>query len=209
MGRSIRAAVLGLLASCLSLGCGPGGGDGSSAESRPGLLSAAFASPGDGAAGSNETVVYYKYVDESGSIRFVQKLEEVPKPKREGSRIEWKQEPRRSASSSGSGESRLERLRRNITARLVSDEPAARTSGRGPQAEVVVYTTSWCGWCRKALAHLDRNGIAYDNRDIERDRQANDELRRKTGSTGVPVLDIDGELVIGFDPSRIDQLLGL
>ena len=38
---------------------------------------------------------------------------------------------------------------------------------------------------------VNRNGIAYDNRDIEQDREANEELRRKTGSTGVPVLEID------------------
>jgi glutaredoxin-like YruB-family protein len=75
--------------------------------------------------------------------------------------------------------------------------------------EVVLYTTSWCGWCRKTIAHLDKHGIQYENLDIERDRRAYADLKRKTGSSGVPVIEIDGELVIGFDRNRIDELLGL
>jgi glutaredoxin-like YruB-family protein len=72
---------------------------------------------------------------------------------------------------------------------------------------VVVYTTSWCGWCRKTLAHLDGRGISYENRDIEADPGAADDLRRKTGRTAVPVIEIDGTLIQGFDAARIDALL--
>ena len=69
-------------------------------------------------------------------------------------------------------------------------------------------TTTWCGWCRKTIAHLDQNGIRYDNRDIERDRAAYADLKRKTGSTAVPVIEIDGEIVRGFDRDRIEVLPG-
>jgi glutaredoxin-like YruB-family protein len=72
---------------------------------------------------------------------------------------------------------------------------------------VIVYTTSWCGWCRKTLAFLDQNGIDYENRDIEADDAWRDELEEKTGGTSIPVVEIDGEIIRGYDPSRMRQLL--
>jgi glutaredoxin-like YruB-family protein len=161
------------------------------------------------AASEGEKVVYYKYVDESGSVRFVERREEVPTSQRDGARIEWKAEPRKEAATKATA-SRWESVSRALTSRLgTPDESGPSAVQRRGDPEVVLYTTAWCGWCRKTIAHLDQNGVRYDNRDIERDRQAYADLKRKTGSTGVPVIEIDGELVIGFDRNRIDELLGL
>ncbi len=80
-------------------------------------------------------------------------------------------------------------------------------SERSDAPQVVVYTTPWCGWCRKTLAHLDDKGIRYLNKDIEADDAYRQELRGKTGSTAVPVIEIGDELVRGFDVARIDHLL--
>jgi glutaredoxin len=87
------------------------------------------------------------------------------------------------------------------------EAPPQTASEPTSEPPVVVYTTAWCGWCRKTLAHLDRRGVDYWNRDIEQDREAASELRRKTGSTAIPVVDVEGELVRGYDQRRLDELI--
>ena len=72
---------------------------------------------------------------------------------------------------------------------------------------MVVYTAPWCGWCRRTLAHLDARNVTYVNKDIEASPANRDELIRKTGRTSIPVVDIEGELIRGHDPARIDALL--
>lgn len=83
-----------------------------------------------------------------------------------------------------------------------------------PEVSVILYSAEWCGFCKKAGAYLRQRGVAFEERDIERDRAAAAELDRKLSraqkrGAGIPVLDIGGKLVIGFDRARIDQLLGL
>jgi glutaredoxin len=82
--------------------------------------------------------------------------------------------------------------------------PAARARGA---YGVVVYTTSWCGWCRKTIAWLDAHGVDYENRDIEKNPRWRAELIEKAGGDSIPVVEIDGELIHGFDPGRMSDLL--
>jgi glutaredoxin-like YruB-family protein len=76
---------------------------------------------------------------------------------------------------------------------------------------ITVYSTTWCGFCRSLKQYLDQKGIAYTAKDIEADESAYNELMEKLGGVdkfqGVPVTDIDGELVTGFDRPKIDALL--
>jgi glutaredoxin len=81
-----------------------------------------------------------------------------------------------------------------------------------PEVKVVLYVTPWCGYCKKAAAHLRAKGVLFEERDLERDAGAAGELAwklRRAGVSdgGVPVLDIGGALVIGFEQKRIDELL--
>jgi glutaredoxin len=140
-----------------------------------------------------EPASFYRYTDETGTVRFVSSLAEVPKALRS------------SAQPVGS------RVNRGP-----SSEPPQRTArvqvpiGALPanlEREVVVYTTSWCGWCRKTLAFLDKQGVAYENRDIEDVEEFRDELIEKTGATTIPVVEIDGEIIRGYDPKRMAELL--
>ena len=80
------------------------------------------------------------------------------------------------------------------------------------EADVIVYKTDWCGVCKQLTAYLDRKGVKYVAKDIEKDSAAAGELRSKaekknlkTGS--VPVIDVRGELMVGFDRNRLEQLL--
>lgn len=89
--------------------------------------------------------------------------------------------------------------------------PAARAPAN--PTPVVLYSTSWCGACRAARAWLREQGVPFVERDIERDPAASAELMRKAQAqgispSGVPVLDVKGTLVEGFDPDRITALLG-
>jgi glutaredoxin len=79
-------------------------------------------------------------------------------------------------------------------------------------ARVLLYTAPWCGFCKKAAAHLRSKGVTFEERDIDSDRSAAVELSRKLRQAGlsgggIPVLDIAGTIVIGFNRERIDRLL--
>ncbi len=78
--------------------------------------------------------------------------------------------------------------------------------------EVIVYKTAWCGVCKKVQSYLDRKGVKYVAKDIEKDRAAAAELQAKAAKAGVktgsvPVIDVGGELMVGFDRGRLEKLL--
>ncbi|MDD5409750.1 MAG: glutaredoxin family protein [Candidatus Omnitrophica bacterium] len=74
---------------------------------------------------------------------------------------------------------------------------------------VKVYSTPTCPWCIRAKQFLQENNIDFQNIDVSGNQQAVDELMQKSGQMGVPVLDIDGEIIVGFDKERIKQALGV
>jgi len=92
---------------------------------------------------------------------------------------------------------------------------AAATGTAGATAVaggVVIYTAPWCGFCKKAKAYLRQKGISYVERDVEASAAAAREMEAKLRTAGaagggVPVIDIGGTLVMGFDRPRIDELL--
>ncbi len=75
--------------------------------------------------------------------------------------------------------------------------------------KVIIYSTTWCAFCRTEEQYLERLGVSYTKKDIEVDKAAYEELMQKNGGAfqGVPVTDIAGELVLGFDRAKIDTLL--
>ena len=72
---------------------------------------------------------------------------------------------------------------------------------------VVVYTTPTCGFCHQVKAYLNQRGVPFAEYDVSRDRQAAAEMVRLSGQRGVPVVLIDGQVVVGFNQALIDQLL--
>ena len=80
------------------------------------------------------------------------------------------------------------------------------------EAPVIVYKTSWCGVCKQVEAYLQKKGVEYIAKDIETDRAAAAELQAKAKQAGVPtgsvpMIDVGGELLRGFDRKRLDKLL--
>ncbi len=76
-------------------------------------------------------------------------------------------------------------------------------------AKVMVYSTQTCPWCTRVKDYLNSKNVVFEHIDVSEDREKADEMVRKSGQQGVPVLDIDGEIIVGFDQAKIDKLLGL
>jgi glutaredoxin-like YruB-family protein len=76
-------------------------------------------------------------------------------------------------------------------------------------SNVIIYSTPWCAFCKTEKQYLDHLGIAFEVKDIEEDATAFEELSKKTDgrTSGVPVTDIGGELIYGFDRKKIDETL--
>jgi len=74
---------------------------------------------------------------------------------------------------------------------------------------ITIYTTPSCIWCKRAKNYFNENSIAYEEKDVSVDRIAANAMIEKSGQRGVPVIDIDGNIIVGFDKVNIDKLLGL
>jgi glutaredoxin 3 len=74
---------------------------------------------------------------------------------------------------------------------------------------VILFTTPSCSYCRMAKKYLREQGVSFKDVDVSRDQAAARDMVRRSGQQGVPVLDIGGKIIVGFDRSKIDQYLGL
>ena len=74
---------------------------------------------------------------------------------------------------------------------------------------VKVYSTPTCPWCIRTKQFLKDNNIVFQDVDVSANKQAIDEMMQKTGQMGVPVIDIEGQIIVGFDKERIKNALGL
>lgn len=74
-------------------------------------------------------------------------------------------------------------------------------------AKVKVYSTPTCPWCHKAKEYLEENNIEFEDINVAEDQEAAKEMMDKSGQMGVPVLDVNGEIIVGFDKEAIDKAL--
>ena len=151
----------------------------------------------DGSGSEPERSAFYRYTDAAGTMRFVSSLAEVPAAFRDSAQAVSNDRVQRAPAGPAGSRARTEGSR----------APVAQLEERALEHEVVVYTTSWCGWCRKTVAYLTKRGVPFENRDIEAERMWRRELKQKTGSTSVPVIEIDGQIIRGYDPDRMAELL--
>jgi len=74
---------------------------------------------------------------------------------------------------------------------------------------VKLYSTPTCPWCHRAKEFLKTNNIVFEDINVAADEDAAREMIEKSGQMGVPVLDIDGKIIIGFDIETIKKALNL
>jgi glutaredoxin-like YruB-family protein len=72
---------------------------------------------------------------------------------------------------------------------------------------VQIYSAVWCAFCHAAKDYLDKLGVAYEDFDVEKDPAKMHESIQKSGQMGIPVIDINGTIIIGFDRPKIDAAL--
>ena len=73
--------------------------------------------------------------------------------------------------------------------------------------KVKVYSAVWCPWCKKAKEWLAANKVPFQVVDVEKEPKAAEDMVKKSGQTGIPVVEIDGEVIVGFDVDRMKKAL--
>lgn len=77
------------------------------------------------------------------------------------------------------------------------------------QPRVIVFSTPTCTYCNMAKKYFREKGIKFKDVDVSRDAAAARDMVRRSGQQGVPVIDIGGKIVVGFDRPKIDKYLGI
>jgi glutaredoxin-like YruB-family protein len=74
---------------------------------------------------------------------------------------------------------------------------------------VTIYSTPTCPWCKKAKEFFKANKVAFKDVDVSNDQKAAKEMLKKSGQTGVPVIDVNGKILVGFDEAKLKNTLDL
>lgn len=137
---------------------------------------------------------FYKWEDEEGNLH----ITDYPPPKKGAKKVKVHQT-----------ESDTEETLPQMPQRFSPVLPAVREPEAvkpGMAHEVILYTTSWCPYCKKAKAYFDAKGIPYTEYDVEKDSAAA-ARRAGMGGSGVPFAIVNGERISGYSPSAYDAAL--
>ncbi|HAX68898.1 MAG TPA: NrdH-redoxin [Anaerolineae bacterium] len=77
------------------------------------------------------------------------------------------------------------------------------------QPKVLIFSTPSCSFCTMAKKYFREKGVKFTDIDVSRDQSAARDMVRRSGQMGVPVIDIGGKIIVGFDRPRINALLGI
>ncbi len=75
--------------------------------------------------------------------------------------------------------------------------------------KIIVYSAEWCPWCHKAIDFFKAKKIPFEVRDVGADQKYAAEVQQVSGQTGIPVVVIDKDVIIGFNQPAIKKALGL
>ncbi len=75
--------------------------------------------------------------------------------------------------------------------------------------KIIIYTTPTCVYCKMTKAFFKENNVPYEEKDVSSDMAARDEMVAKSHQMGVPVIDIEGEIVVGFDKESLSSIIGI
>ncbi|MCC6404889.1 MAG: glutathione S-transferase N-terminal domain-containing protein [Candidatus Yanofskybacteria bacterium] len=76
-------------------------------------------------------------------------------------------------------------------------------------ANITIYSTPTCGYCKMAKEYLTSKNIPFTDIDVSRDHAKAQEMYTKSGQLGVPVIDVDGKIIVGFDKRKLDEYAGI
>jgi glutaredoxin len=145
--------------------------------------------------GEEAMQIYYQFTDAKGRVRFVTSLEAVPESWRDRvGFVELSSPPPLTP----------EDMRRVQEARLNRLQVRRQQDHSSP--EIIIYSADWCGACRAAKRYMDSEGIEYTERNVDEPRWQ-EEMFAKAGPGGIPVIDVEGNLMRGFNKARLQALL--
>jgi len=75
--------------------------------------------------------------------------------------------------------------------------------------KILIYSTPQCHFCKATKAFLTKHNIPFTDIDVSEDKALQREMIEKSNQMGVPVIDIDGKIVVGFDEERLKMILGI
>ncbi len=90
---------------------------------------------------------------------------------------------------------------------LSGREMGVTAKGEGKAKRVTVYSTPTCSWCTTLKTYLDQHHVSYSEVNVASDTSAAEAMVKKSGQQGVPQTEINGQMIVGFDKPRINQLL--
>jgi glutaredoxin-like YruB-family protein len=73
--------------------------------------------------------------------------------------------------------------------------------------KITIYTLSWCPHCNSLKEYLKTKNYEFENIDVEENEDLAEDIVEKTGQEGFPIIEIGDDLIIGFDPKKIEELL--
>lgn len=76
-------------------------------------------------------------------------------------------------------------------------------------AQVTIYSTPTCVYCKMVKEYFKAHNVAYEEKDVAADEKAQQDIIDKSGQLGVPVIDIDGQIIVGYDKEALSELLGI
>ncbi|MCA9690217.1 MAG: glutaredoxin family protein [Myxococcales bacterium] len=226
--RLVRSAALLAL---LALACGPEKPPAPDADKPAAAASAEGEAEGPPALRKDNERVILTFAGERGAFQDTSKIDDIPEEARGLVRVTLLDGPRPAGDGvwvanlrapAEDGSYPLQTVARAMFEELAVGEgrssavtlpPGLEPPEKKPrEADVIVYKTEWCGVCKKLIAYLDRKGVPYVAKDVEKDSGAAAELQAKAGEQGiktgsVPVIDVRGELMVGFNRARLEQLL--
>jgi glutaredoxin len=135
-----------------------------------------------------KSAVIYKWKDKNGNIIF----SDTPPPGGEVEIKKFKEEP-------------IESPKTKVDSPMPISDRFQEKRSYG-NINIIMYMTSWCGYCRKAKEYIRSLHVNLIEYDIEKDKSKREEMLNKSGgSTGVPLIDVEGILIRGYSPSAIKE----
>ena len=76
-------------------------------------------------------------------------------------------------------------------------------------SKVTIYSTPTCVYCKMAKEFFRNNNVQYEEHNVAEDDRAREEMVNKSHQLGVPVIDVDGKIIVGFDKKTLASLVGV